>query len=159
MRLKVGESITESFVYRVNNFLHQAEALANFTVQGSSRWHNLALAVNVNNDSSVDPLDVLVLINYLNTYGTRSLDDEVDGPRSEHFLDVDNDGGTSPLDVLIVINWLNSRNSNGGGEGEGNVGGEASWIAMATWSPESEEHGLRRKRQEPLERWMGRGNS
>jgi hypothetical protein len=143
----------------VNNFLHQAEALANFTVLGSTRWHNPTLPVNVINDGSVDPLDALVLINFLNTYGTRSLDDEVDGPRSEHFLDVDNDGSIAPLDVLIVINWLNSRNSNGRGEGEGHWSGQASWIAMAAWSPESEEHGLRRKRQEPLERWMGRGNS
>jgi len=158
MRLQLGESITESFVYRLNNFLHQAEALASFTVQGSSRWHNSTLAVNVNNDSSVDPLDVLVLVNFLNTFGTRSLDDEVDGPRSEHFLDVDNDGSTSPLDVLIVINWLNSRNPNGEGEGEGDVSGQARWIAMAVWSGDSEENGLRRNRQ-PMERWIGRNNS
>lgn len=158
MRLKVGESVTESFVYRVNNFLYQAEALANFTVQGSTRWHNAALPVNVVNDGSVEPRDALVIINFLGTYGARSLDDEVDGPRSEHFLDVDNDGSIAPLDALIVINWL-GRNSRGRGEGEGYWSGQSSWIAMAAWSPDSEEQGLRRKRQMPLERWIGRGNS
>ena len=158
MRLKAGESVTESFVYRVNNFLYQAEALANFTVQGSTRWHNATLPVNVVNDGSVEPRDALVIINFLGTYGTRSLDDEVDGPRSQHFLDVDNDGSIAPLDALLVINWL-GRNSRGRGEGEGYWSGQSSWIAMASWSPDSEEQGLRRKRQTPLERWMGRGNS
>jgi hypothetical protein len=158
MRLKAGESVTESFVYRVNNFLYQAEALANFTVQGSTRWHNATLPVNVVNDGSVEPRDALVIINFLGNYGTRSLDDEVDGPRSEHFLDVDNDGSIAPLDALLVINWL-GRNSRGRGEGEGYWTGQSSWIAMASWLPDSEEQGLRRKRQTPLERWMGRGNS
>lgn len=160
LRLRTGESITESFVYLVNNFLHQAEAQATFTIQGGSRWHNLNVPVDVLSNGSVDPLDVLVLINYINAYGTRTLDDEVDGGRSEHFLDVDNDGTASPLDVLIVINWINSRGSNGEGEGAfARTGPESIWAAMASSASAIQEDTLRRVRGETELAWLGREES
>jgi Ca2+-binding RTX toxin-like protein len=160
LRLRTGESITESFVYLVNNFLHQAEAQATFTIQGGSRWHSLNFPVDVISNGFVDPLDVLVLINYINAYGTRTLDDEVDGGRSEHFLDVDNDGTASPLDVLIVINWINSRGSNGEGEGAfARTGPESIWAAMASSASAIQEDTLRRKRGETELAWLGREES
>ncbi|MFN9601846.1 MAG: dockerin type I domain-containing protein [Planctomycetota bacterium] len=160
LRLRTGESITESFVYLVNNFLHQAEAQATFTIQGGSRWHNLNFPVDVISNGFVDPLDVLVLINYINAYGTRTLDDEFDGGRSEHFLDVDNDGTASPLDVLIVINWINSRGSNGEGEGAfARTGPESIWAAMASSASAIQEDTLRRKRGETELAWLGREES
>jgi Ca2+-binding RTX toxin-like protein len=157
LRLRVGESITESFVYTVNNFIHRAEALATFTVEGSSRWHNSTLPVDVLRNGFVDPLDALVLINFLNAYGARNLDDAVDGGRSDHFLDVDNDGTVSPLDVLIVINWINSRTSGGEGEGEdGAYHEESRWLVMAAGSLTIQDDMIRRKRGEPGLAWIGR---
>lgn len=159
LRLQAGESITESFIYTVNNFIYQAEAVASFTIQGNSRWHNAGSPVDVIANGSVDPLDVLVLINFINAYGTRYLDDDVDEPRSPHFLDVDNDGSISPLDVVLVINWINRRNGNGEGEGEtsGEVDGswdealiptasDRIWLALATNSFNTQEFWCRNKR-------------
>jgi hypothetical protein len=54
-----------------------------------------------------------VLINDINTKGSRRLDDI--GPGAKQFLDVDDDGFILPLDVLNVINLINSRS---GSEGE-----------------------------------------
>jgi hypothetical protein len=56
---------------------------------------------------------VLLLINDINTNGSRRLDDI--GPGIKKFLDVDDDGFILPLDVLNVINLINSRS---GSEGE-----------------------------------------
>jgi Ca2+-binding RTX toxin-like protein len=116
MRLQLGESITESFIYLVNNFLYQAEAIAEFTIVGGSRWHNASLPVDVRGDGAASPLDALVVINFLNLYGAHALDDEVDTNRTEFFLDVNNDGSVTPLDALIVINWLNLQGLSGEGE-------------------------------------------
>jgi hypothetical protein len=131
--LRTGQSITESFVYRVNNFIVQREAKVSFTVYGGSRWHNASLPLDVNADRSIDPLDVLVLINYINAFSARNLDDEIDGLRSSDYLDVDNDSALSPLDVLLVINWLNHGNGPTG-EGEGSDTAEGFGLE---WFPSS----------------------
>jgi Ca2+-binding RTX toxin-like protein len=115
-QLKRNESLKESFIYRVNNGIHEAEAIVEFIVAGSNVWRNERNHLDVDDDRSISPLDVLILINDLNAKGSRKLDDI--GPNSKQFLDVDDDGSVSPLDVLFVINWINSQSS-GSGEGEG----------------------------------------
>lgn len=114
--LRRNESLTESFVYRVNNWIFEAEAVVEFVVFGGNAWRNERNHLDVDDDSFVGPLDVLNLINDINQNGTRDLDDV--GPSIRQFFDVDDDGSISPLDVLIVINWINSH-AFGGGEGEG----------------------------------------
>jgi hypothetical protein len=59
-------------------------------------------------------LDVLVLVNDLNQYGSRRLAPTVTKPYA--YVDPDGDGSISPLDVLLIINHINSK---GSGEGEG----------------------------------------
>jgi hypothetical protein len=115
--LKRGARLTESFVYRVDNFIHQAEAIATFTVIGRNRWHNDVNEFDVNNNNSIEPLDVLVIVNDVNSQGVRELLQDDDETVPPAFLDVDDDGTVSPLDVLIVINKINS-DRNGEGEGE-----------------------------------------
>ena len=115
--LRRGESLTESFVYRVNNFIYEAEAVVTFRVVGDNRWHNSRNPFDVDDDQGVSPLDVLSLINDINVFGVRELPDNSQIGTLVRFLDVDDDGTLSPLDVLLVINWLNMR-STGGGEGE-----------------------------------------
>ena len=67
----------------------------------TSSNENWVSAMDTDRDTSVSPLDVLVLINSINTGGgTYFLD-----------FDVDRDGNISPLDVLIVINYLNTSAS------------------------------------------------
>lgn len=59
-------------------------------------------AMDTDRDTSVSPLDVLVVINTINT----------GGGRYDFDYDVDRDGNISPLDVLIVINFLNTSPAN-----------------------------------------------
>jgi hypothetical protein len=78
-------------------------------------WQNPILPLDVDNDKNVSPLDVLVLINYINSGAPALLPVSLVSPPP--YYDVDSDGFVSPLDILIVINFLNRQ----GGAGEGEV--------------------------------------
>lgn len=80
----------------------------------NSSWHNANNPNDVDGDNTVSPLDVLTIVNYLNTVGSGP----VTGSAPPPYLDVDSDNFISPLDALVVINYLNSL-GNGQGEGEG----------------------------------------
>ena len=73
----------------------------------ASDWQNADLIRDVDNSSLVTPLDVLLLINNLNSDGSRELP-----PRAQHggdpLYDVNGDSFLTPLDALIVINAINS---------------------------------------------------
>lgn len=71
-----------------------------------SDWQNQNLALDVTNDLVVSPLDVLAIVNDLNSEGMRRLGFR--NSRLAPYLDVDGDGTSSPLDVLNVVNHLNS---------------------------------------------------
>ncbi len=72
----------------------------------ASRWQNPADHLDVNNDSWVTPIDVLQIINSLNSLGARVLGNSDPAPP---FLDTSGDGRLAPGDALIVINELNRR--------------------------------------------------
>ncbi|MEM7478594.1 MAG: spondin domain-containing protein [Planctomycetota bacterium] len=83
--------------------------------------HNERLALDVNNDASVSSIDALLLINFLNQYGSSAT--FVDEARSSgFFLDVSDDDVISPIDALLVISRLNDGAN---GEGEASAEGEA----------------------------------
>lgn len=72
----------------------------------ASDWQNPLFNLDVNDDGGVNPLDVLVVINDINTLGSRLLP-----PRDENgtnFLDCDGDGYVAPIDVLVVVNAINA---------------------------------------------------
>ncbi|MCY2983939.1 MAG: Ig-like domain-containing protein [Planctomycetota bacterium] len=84
---------------------------------------NLTNAFDVNNDGFVSPIDVLILVNSLNTGGSGLLaagssGGSGEGGSGKYFLDVNQDSYLSPLDALMVINELNQRQNGGSGEGE-----------------------------------------
>jgi len=79
-----------------------------------SPWQNELLPEDVTGDQGVSPLDVLTLINDINSKSSRPLDNDPQGVAP--FLDVNGDRFLSPLDVLMVINFINR--SGGAGEGE-----------------------------------------
>jgi hypothetical protein len=92
---------------------------------GGEGFTNLRNAFDVNDDGFVSPIDVLILVNSLNSGGGGALvnnnDPNASGEsRERYYVDVNADRYLSPLDVLAVINVLNSRSSTGG-EGEGGV--------------------------------------
>ncbi len=73
-------------------------------------------AYDVNADGTVSPMDVLNVINALNSGGSRTLA-AGEGEGSKLFVDVNADGTVSPMDALLVINYINGRLASGG-EGE-----------------------------------------
>ncbi|MCA9129611.1 MAG: tandem-95 repeat protein [Planctomycetales bacterium] len=75
---------------------------------------NPVLPLDVNQDTFVTPLDVLIIVNTLNnvSQGARAL---VPGLNSAPFYDVNADGFVAPIDVLQLVNFLNSQ-ANGEGE-------------------------------------------
>ncbi len=101
------------------------------TIQGNP-YTNPTNNLDVNADGSVSPIDVLVLVNYINTNSISAhLPFPNGGVAGPPYLDVNGDGFVSPIDVLAVINFIN-RNSNGGGSTGGE--GEASdmWISASS---------------------------
>ena len=96
---------------------------------GSSGGEGNTNALNpydVNNDGYVSPIDVLILVNSMNTGSAGLLPPgggagaSGEGGTAKYFLDVNQDNYLSPLDALMVINQLNSgTRGNGAGEGEG----------------------------------------
>lgn len=119
-RLRARQTRTETFLYRLSDGINDSEGLVNVVTRGVNRWHNLKNQLDVDDDGTISPLDVLTLINDINQFGVRELQNPAIG-QLIRFLDVDDDGTISPIDVLMVINWLNSRSS-GQGEGEANNG-------------------------------------
>jgi len=83
-------------------------------LDNDSQWHNYAMPLDVDHDNNVSPLDVITIINYLNSNQNPNLATAT-APNPRSYIDVDEDLFASPLDVIIVINYLNRR-SNGEGE-------------------------------------------
>ncbi len=76
------------------------------TVSGEQETvlNNLDQPSDADGDGITTPLDVLLVINYLNTLSQPTEDSSSTVPA---FLDTDGDGTISPLDALLVINRLN----------------------------------------------------
>lgn len=90
-----------------------ADATIN-TLDLETLWHNPLSPLDVNDDGAVSPLDVLLVINFLNR-ARGPVAHLVRTGVSAQFLDTSNDGNLSPVDALLVLNHLNRR-SNGEGE-------------------------------------------
>ena len=87
-------------------------------LDNDSQWHNYAMPLDVDQDNDISPLDVISIINYLNSNQSKNLA-TVTAPSPRTFIDVDEDQFASPLDVLIVINFLNQKSGQRfAGEGE-----------------------------------------
>jgi len=79
-------------------------------------WHNAADPCDVNGADGVTPLDVLLIINYINSHPGQAAPPLA--PAEAHpFFDVNDDGDCTPFDVLMVINYINAH-SVMSGEGE-----------------------------------------
>jgi hypothetical protein len=86
------------------------------TIQ-SNPWQNPDNQYDVNDNGAVSPIDVLLIVNYLNDNpGSQTQPLPVPRPSDRPYLDVDGNGYAQPLDALLAINHLNALNL---GEGEG----------------------------------------
>ena len=73
----------------------------------ASDWQNASLTRDVDNSSLVTPLDVLLLINNLNSNGSREFPSRT-LHTGDPLYDVNGDNFLTPLDVLVVINAINN---------------------------------------------------
>ncbi len=98
---------TDRFTYRAidDGGLPSAATPVTITVAAAASFQNPTLSRDVNADGFVSPIDVLLLINHLNTVGSHLLTAELPGIP---FPDTNGDNNVSPSDVLLVVNQLNS---------------------------------------------------
>ena len=82
-------------------------------------WQNPVIHCDVNNDAGVSPMDVLLVINYINAHPGDPTLLPTSRPNDMPYLDVNGDGYVTAADVLVVINYVKQQNSqSGSGEGE-----------------------------------------
>jgi hypothetical protein len=79
------------------------------------KHQNPILNLDVDADGFISPIDVLLVINFINFNGASSV---VGLPAPPPYRDVNGDNQIDPLDVLAIINFINARGNGGAGEGE-----------------------------------------
>jgi hypothetical protein len=134
-----------SFRYAVRDSMdsESSPATVRVTVVGSAH-QNPTNRYDVNNDRSTSPLDVLSIINLLNSKGASLPVEGLPGP--PNYVDVNGDKRVDPLDILELINFIN-KGSLQSGEGlevfEDSVMEEAFYSSLEFESP----NGTTRKRR------------
>jgi hypothetical protein len=86
-----------------------------FVIVTGYPWRNSSNHLDVNGDTLITPLDVLLVINYLNRSGAGALTVPPPSPGGPPpFLDTNSDDFVTPLDALLVINFINQRGAAAG---------------------------------------------
>ena len=114
-KVTIPHATTNAFVHQVVN------GVVTLDITNTLPFTNPVNSFDTDLDGGVSPLDVLVMINSINTDGARQLETPQTISRSFYYFDVDGDRSLSPLDVLAVINVLNGVRLNGEGEGSDDV--------------------------------------
>jgi len=110
-----SSSINVVMQYEVQDINEMVSNVGTITVSFYSAFQNQGNALDVNADGVTSPLDVLMIVDYINSNpGGSQL--PLNSPDVPPFVDVDGDGFATPLDVLRVVNSINQ--SPGGAEGE-----------------------------------------
>lgn len=105
-----------------------------------SSWQNFEDHFDVDDNEQAVPLDVLKLINEINTHGARVLPEiSSQGAMPPGFWDVNGDGLVDPSDVLSVINHINAQLSASRNSGEGEQGAERPTreLSATTWESDA----------------------
>jgi autotransporter-associated beta strand protein len=71
-------------------------------------WHNDVHGLDVTNDNSVVPADVVAVVNYINAFGPGPVPANAVIGQPFGFLDTDKDNNISPNDVVQIINFINA---------------------------------------------------
>jgi len=119
------------------------QGTAKVVVENTRPFQNPYVSTDVDRDNSTSPLDVLQIVNALNSNIPRSLNAPINSSQLINFayLDADGDGSLSPLDALVLINLINSR-----GSGEGEQSTQVPVSRDLFWSP-IDLHNKPRKKQ------------
>jgi len=112
---------TDTFRYTVKDDIGgvSAPATVTVTVVPFRPWQNPADqaangadgALDVNADGFVSPIDVLLIVNRINTQGAGPLPDPTAGNSPPPYYDTNGDGQLTPIDALLVINFLKGAGS------------------------------------------------
>ncbi|MEZ6134077.1 MAG: dockerin type I domain-containing protein [Pirellulaceae bacterium] len=111
LRTRLDEHLTASIdngmrLRLLNESTQEVLHIVYLAVQADSvPWHNQNDPTDVNEDGLLTPVDVLLVVNYINTHGARSLAKYPVGTAPQ--IDCNGDGFLSPLDALLVVNALN----------------------------------------------------
>jgi Dockerin type I domain len=91
-----------------------ADAFDDNTLSTQRIWHNESSPADVNADGRRTPLDVLLIVEWLNDKGASSVASAISviessgaASNQSRFLDVNGNGKIEPLDALLAINELN----------------------------------------------------
>ncbi len=103
-------------------------------------WQNPGLHsdahMDVDDNANVAPLDVLTIINYVNTHGAGELPTPGSPTDVEHlYIDVNGDNKCTPLDVLELINFINIGPADGEGEAGKPDAKAPVFTSEAAWGP------------------------
>ncbi|MCY3007182.1 MAG: Ig-like domain-containing protein [Planctomycetota bacterium] len=113
---QAGFTGTATFAYAVSDNDGLSSNIANVTVQVvASLYQNPTNRFDVNNDSFVSPIDVLLVINLLNSQGASIPVEQL--PPPPPYYDVNGNGFIDATDVLSLIDFINSSGNSGSGEG------------------------------------------
>jgi VCBS repeat-containing protein len=113
---QAGFTGTATFAYAVSDNDGLSSNIANVTIQVvASLYQNPTNRFDVNNDSFVSPIDVLLVINLLNSQGASIPVEQL--PPPPPFYDVNGNGFIDATDVLSLIDFINSSGNSGSGEG------------------------------------------
>jgi hypothetical protein len=129
--------------YEVQDINEMVSNVGTVTVSFYSAFQNQSNPLDVNADLAISPLDVLSIVDYINSHpGGSQL--PMNSPDVAPFIDVDGDGFATPLDVLRVVNQLN-QNPGGAGEGEaavtqGTLSDIDAALASVDWGAENTEN-------------------
>jgi subtilisin-like proprotein convertase family protein len=104
--------------YEVSDLNQVVSNVGTVIVTFYSAYQNQINPLDVDHDGAVSPLDVLSIVNDINTFGSRQL--PLNSPDTIPSVDINGDGFVGPLDVLLVVNYLNKPNAPVG-EGEGSA--------------------------------------
>ncbi len=112
-----GTAVEQGVFVRI---LHQGSAIVHLA--GPWDWNNPLLAFDVNANGTVEPQDVLVVVNELNSPRFSLADRRLTAASGlatfpNFYYDAKADGFVVPLDALTIINFLNNRISAAEGEG------------------------------------------
>jgi VCBS repeat-containing protein len=126
---QAGFTGTATFAYAVSDNDGLSSNVATVTVQVvASLYQNPSNKYDVNNDSFVSPIDVLLIINLLNSTGASIPVDQL--PPPPPFYDVNGNGFVDATDVLSLVDYINSTGNSGSGEGEQEVVDGTSRLAI-----------------------------
>lgn len=123
---------TDTFTYRATDVFGASSPQTTVTITigrpPQPVYQNPSQQWDVNADGFISPIDVLILVNLLNSRGPSVPVAGLPGPPD--YVDVNGDNVVTPLDVLAVIDKINA--ASGSGEGEG---AEATGIGQFTVGP------------------------